>query len=415
MFPSASEREPLTRFRRRRAVGSGSAGFTLVELLVVLLILALLIALLFPAIGSAIRAARNAGVQSEIQLLSQALADFNSKNGFYPPSRLVLTESGALNPATTILAPSGATSDITLGQLSQRTASTFRKLWPKVTLHTDGTAVFADGSNTFYDFNGNGVFDSTNFMLLQGHESLVFFLGGIPLGYTNSDGTVSLSMIGFGKDPANPFSNGIVGNSMYSNNRNPALFEFAPDRLKLTSAASLPANNVAFSHGIPGYIDSLNSQQSAIPQNFYAYFSSYPNGYDPNDVNLSIDEDGNGLSPLTLNFGSSLGGTASMTPNPYTTTCSVPDATNFNQIPTYDKAQSFQIISPGNDGMYGLGGYYKANANTAALPFPADPKELNVSRNATPANPGVHTNSTDLGVRNMERDNLTNFHNGKLD
>ena len=404
MFPSASEREPLTRFRRRRAVGSGSAGFTLVELLVVLLILALLIALLFPAIASAIRSAKNAGVQSEIQLLSQALADFNSKNGFYPPSRLVLTESGALNPAVTTLAPSGATSDITLGQLSQRTASTFRKLWPKVILNTSGTAVFADGSNTFYDFNGNGVFDSTNFMLLQGHESLVFFLGGIPLSYTNSDGTVSLSMIGFGKDPANPFSNGIVNNSMYSNNRNAPLFEFATDRLKLTSAASLPANNVAFSHGIPGYVDSLNSQQSAIPQNFYAYFSSYPNGYDPNDMNLANDEDGNGLSHLTLTFASSFGGTASMTPNPYTTTSSVPNGSQLSQPPTFEKAQSFQIISPGGDGMYGLGGYYKPNATTPALPNPGDSGNANAT-----------TNSTDLGVRNLERDNLTNFHNGKLD
>ena len=403
MIPSAREREILPRFRRRRA---GAAGFTLVEVLVVILILGVLIALLFPAIGSALRAARSAAVQAEIQQLSQALADFNSKNGFYPPSRFVLTESGALSPASTTAVPSGVTADVNLGQLYQRTAITFRKLWPKVLLNTSGSQVW-DGTGHFYDFNGNGTFDNNSYMLLQGHEALVFFLGGIPLTYTNSDGTVSLSMIGFGKDPSNPFTNGIVGNVMYSNNRNPPLFEFSPDRLHLTTSGSLPANDVSYSHGIPGYVDSLNSQATAVPQNFYAYFSTNHNGYDPNDVNLAIDEDANALSPLWLSFGGNFGGssgTHSMTPNPYTTTSSVPSVTQAGQAPTYEKAQSFQIISAGTDGLFGLGGYYKADSNSPALPNPGD----GVNANAT-------TNSKDLGVRNMERDNLTNFHNGKLD
>ena len=62
---------------------------------------------------------------------------------------------------------------------------------------------------------------------------------------------------------------------------------------------------------------------------------------------------------------------------------------------------TFQIISPGVDGMYGIGGAYTPTATTA-LPYPS----LQPS--------GSATNSSDTGVRNMEGDNLTSFHNGTL-
>ena len=69
-------------------------GFTMVELLVVLTIIGLLIALLLPAITAAIRTSRSAAVQAEINSMAQALADFKSKYGDYPPSRIALDESG---------------------------------------------------------------------------------------------------------------------------------------------------------------------------------------------------------------------------------------------------------------------------------------------------------------------------------
>ena len=55
----------------------------------------------------------------------------------------------------------------------------------------------------WYDFNGNGV-DWTRPYILQGHECLVFFLGGIPLSDHPPSG---YGMTGFGKDPTNPFTN----------------------------------------------------------------------------------------------------------------------------------------------------------------------------------------------------------------
>ena len=56
----------------------------------------------------------------------------------------------------------------------------------------------------WYDFNGNGV-HGTQPYILQGHECLVFFLGGIPLQTASGYG-----MTGFGKDPTNPFTNNLT-------------------------------------------------------------------------------------------------------------------------------------------------------------------------------------------------------------
>ena len=64
--------------------------------------------------------------------------------------------------------------------------------------------------------------------ILQGHECLVFFLGGIPLQTASGYG-----MTGFGKDPTNPFTNNLNISSNYSNNRQAPFFEFNPGRLVL--------------------------------------------------------------------------------------------------------------------------------------------------------------------------------------
>src|SRR5271166_6497295 len=97
--------------RRPPARAKARGGFTMVELLMVIIIIAVLVALLLPAIQSAIRTAKNAAVSSEINQLAQALADFKSKYGDYPPSRVYLYESGAYPVSSTIQI---ATGDITL-------------------------------------------------------------------------------------------------------------------------------------------------------------------------------------------------------------------------------------------------------------------------------------------------------------
>ena len=284
--------------RRRPGAGRGPRGFTMVELLAVILILAVLIALFLPALNGALKTAKNAAVGGEINQLAQALASFKAQYGDYPPSRIYLAEDGDFGQAaSTQIAPG----NITYAQLAQRSASILRKFFPRVVINTTNNVVWPHNqTNRWYDFNGNGSFDYTTPYILQGHECLVFFLGGIVLSDSFPNPiTVSsnLGMTGFGKDPTNPFSNNIASdpnyqnnpNPMYSNNRQAPFFEFAGSRLWLDPHGT---------SGMPGYLDSLGNAtptgNPGDPINFYAYFSSYGNGgYDPNDVNFFTELDVN--------------------------------------------------------------------------------------------------------------------------
>ena len=393
-------------------------GFTLVELLVVIVILAILVALLIPAVTGAIRKTRGAAVQAEINQMAQALADFKSKYGDYPPSRVLLSENGYLNTTNTTPLPTGSSADITVGQLAQRSISALRKFWPRVVMSTTGP-VFAGGSTAWYDFNGDATFQAdatggsnafanvpTSFYL-QGHECLVFFLGGIPVtsGPVSGGGVVS-GVSGFAKDPVNPFKNATA-----TTNRTPPLFDFNPGRLRVANA-----------HGLPGYIDSFNG--TGNNNGFYVYFSTnLGTGYDPNDYNRvdtnqsspnAAETDNNGVTPLTLLFrtsfpvypsggGSATNQTSSPTPNPYTS--SLPGGASTTAV-AFQNPQSFQILAPGADGLYGVGGIYTPTGTSEVLPAEHS--------SATPAANQL-SNSADSSLRVMERDNLTNFHNGTLD
>ncbi len=141
------------------------SGFTLVELLVVILVLAILIALLLPAINAALRTARNAAVSAEINQLATALAQFKSKYGDYPPSRVYLAENGDYSVVT---AGSGSPSISTIDPTSPGGGTTSRSASsPPGPCRPSGSsgpgcssapsgAVFPAGSHIWYDFNGNG-------------------------------------------------------------------------------------------------------------------------------------------------------------------------------------------------------------------------------------------------------------------
>ena len=284
-------REP----RRRRF------GFTLVELLVVIVIIGILIGLLLPVIIAAVRKANDARIAAEIQTLASALAKFKNHYGEYPPSRVILSEQGCYSVANSGAAANGsfippvpgrlcddpggrldtgtATSprpsapDISFGTLAERSLRYIRKMFPRV--------VAPNASFSYWhDFNGNGVLDP-GFMYLEGHECLVFFLGGIPNPTLNSGGAIVYGTSGFGRNPQFPFSNpgtqGSMSNAsaaiMLSTNRTQPQYEFNGSRLLDDDL-----------DGIPGYLDPLGSGNSGT---YYAYFASYgASGYDPNDVNF---------------------------------------------------------------------------------------------------------------------------------
>jgi prepilin-type N-terminal cleavage/methylation domain-containing protein len=366
------------------------AGFTMIELLMVIIIIGILIALLLPAIQSSMRTARNAAVTSEISQLATALTNFKSRYGDYPPSRVYLSESGYFPVSNNT---SLGTGDITVGALAQRSLIALRKFFPRVVF--SATAVPSQITSTFfYDFNGNGKNDGA--YILQGDQCLVLFLGGIPTYDTASE---TYGMSGFSKNPINPFQNLTVASS-----RQQPLFEFNPSRLFADpfDVASTTFGTVA--SGLPGYYDSFGNVpppgagQTPLTLNFYAYFSAYGTGiYDPNDVNFPSEPDGNQVAPIALKFQYGTTSFSSASPNPYSTSLTV---TTSGTV-TFEKAQSFQIISAGADGLYGVGGQYVApGANPSAnVSLPLD---------------AADTSTTDAQVRIREKDNLTNFATGPL-
>ena len=409
--PLTSAHSPLTKPRK---------GFTMIEVLMVVIIIGILIALLLPAIQGAIRTAKQAAVQSEVNALAQALASFKSKYGDYPPSRVLLVENGNYGQYMSS-APLSSPAD-TIGGLAQRSLIAMRKLFPRVILSSSNSVPPQLSNTYFYDFNGNGIPDPHGY-ILQGDQCLVFFLGGIPT-YDPASQTYGLS--GFGKDPNNPFTNNISTFAMYNPNRQPPLYEFNPGRLFAdpfdVGNANLPTPTSSSAGGggggIPGYYDSLGNAPPGTggnnTLNFFVYFSGYGSGvYDPNDVNFPMETDATpapgGGPPIGLSYLWNGISDPSASPNPYTSTLTnnIPAGALPNGSPTFINAQTFQLFSPGLDGLYGVGGQFIAQTQANSTVTNSLPPNLPNTYSGT-------TTSTDSTVRQRESDNMTNFKQGPL-
>ncbi len=380
-------------------------GLTLIELLVVILIIAVLIAILVPAIMGAVQKAQEGAVVGEFSQISQAMGSFKDRFGDYPPSRILLDETGNyyqyasnLNPVSTL-----STTDITYAQLATRSLTYLQKFWPRMALLGPG-----DGAGGYYyDFNGNNKFDPP--YILQGYECLVFFLGGTPSQTIDPNGVLQWGVTGFGKNPVNPFpylgTNATAqATALVLANHDQPFYEFKPGRL-----LDFDGN------GYPGYIDSLDTTVNG--GRYIAYFSAYGNnGYDPNDNNVNsgpdlTDDNANYAGvPVTrlfsCNYAVTSGGSTTTTinspaPNPYTSGAPV----STSGVPAFYNANSFQLISAGRDRLYGLGGQWSSSAANTGSNIPLDIGILN----GTTLSP-----LGDPQIRNREQDNLTNFTTGRL-
>lgn len=348
MQSSAPGRSPRPA-RARRA----PAAFTLLELLIAIAIIGILASLILTVAGSANTKAKNAQVTVDIKDLEKGIAAFKQRFGVEPPSRITIYEVGT----TSAPAGTGWNSD-------PRSMGIIRQIWPQFDF-----SYAAEGGSI--DINGDGAFTGDGFtgttsgaIALSGAECLVFFLGGVPATLyapnpPNPPNTLIVggAPAGFSTNPADPFSVTLSGTTRTVVGTNRERFtEFDASRLFL---AKPPL--VTTAHTTNSYMDTLPGQQQP-----YLYLSSYGGqGY---DVAHELPAGPVGSQTFADVYRQGPNGSTSASPSP-----------PWN-------ANSFQIISPGFDQQYGLGGEYEQG----------DPKGLLVQ------------------TRSTERDNITNFSSGPL-
>ncbi|MCC7418713.1 MAG: prepilin-type N-terminal cleavage/methylation domain-containing protein [Planctomycetaceae bacterium] len=232
------------------------------------------------------------------------------------------TKYGEYPPSRITLYHNNTTWNDTSDQEVQRSRRIIRRFWPKFNF-----------AATTYPWSTT--------VELRGAECLVFFLGGMA-----RSGSDWKDLIGFSNNPASPFDRSATS-------RSPSFFEFKPDRL----------NNA--------YTDSANS---TIGYTFLNYVDTLP-GQDTPYLYANSD-DGSGYATDDVKSTSSMLNQNRLSTSAYQSSASG----------TYWNKNTFQIISPGFDHQFGVGGLW--NEATA---------------------------DTDLvGTRSVERDNLTNFHTSTL-
>ena len=306
---------PATTPRRR-------GGFTLLELLIVVAVIAVLIALLVPALRGVAGQANDANVRSELSNLEAGIASFHSEYGRNPPSYINLS----LNKDETAFQ-------------DQRAFATLRSIFG--TLIDQGRMVQSLKNTGFYDENTKPV--------LRGAECLVFFLGGMPAGpAVNDDGSLdtdrpSTELVGFSDNPRDPFNVSTNGGGNFfvadKARRTGPFYDFDPSRLLYPDEAG---EGFWFM-----YVDRYSGQRTPI---LYAE-SDGGRGYSEaaaaryGQVSGSVFRNPDGAPALAY--------------GPYRFTTEInadadPDAPGGSFI----NPKGYQLISPGEDGAFGVGGAY---------------------------------------------------------
>ena len=314
-------------------------AFTLIELLVVILIIAILAGLITIASFRGLKSANRVKVRNDITQLGESIENFKAKFGVYPPSRIKLSETGASPPV------GGQGYDLSLnpatGQpnnpLDYASVQFLRRLWPRINWSSTNTPPSPGTPWTGIDWNGDGL--QSPDVILEGEQCLVFFLGGIPTPLTTQSPVPTCT--GFSTNPQNPAFQVLSGGDTIQ-----PFYEF--DTSRLTTLQGLNITPTAYVYSAGGAAPPVSPFHYVYLDTYlakpYAYFGTggNRNGYNPYASQLLVPMTGC-TTPLQTSDCMSLGVW------PYAGTQLASGAVQ------YLNPNTFQIISAGEDGVFGRG------------------------------------------------------------
>ena len=293
------------RYAPQRVLGH---GFTLVEMMVVIVIIGILAGLITGAVVAARTAARRAAIKMEIEQLQMAVQEYKNKYGEYPPD---FTGIDSTDVAVVTVAKAAVNRHLRK-RFPRYDYSAFADPFMQMTRHLRDN----------YDLN---------VMEFDAATALAFWLGGLPENKPASGEKWILA--GFHSNPENPFQTGLP--------RDPEsrLFEFDPERLRQDNRPNVL-------HYFP---DGVAAAAGAPYVYFRAHRSATTGRYEYGDV---FD-----VSSTSTFVPSSYSHTTTNVAVPYLESDSTsPPAGDTPATERYWRAlETFQILSPGLDGLYSEG------------------------------------------------------------
>jgi general secretion pathway protein G len=286
-------------------------AWTLIELLIVISIIVVLVSLTLSAVMYFLYKPAEVRARHEMSQMDGAVQQFKTKYDVdYVPSQIKIARNYASYNLNVAL---DRDSVDYLTKTIGRNSPNFTKKWqsPGPTGGILWTPAMQVG----------------DYEILEGHQCLVFFLGGL---CTQSGG--QFNPVGFSTDASNPDVPPAKGSGVGP------FHDFNPNRLQV------PPNKKFF----PAYLDSYSPHPNGITQ-YYAYFSSYKkdNGYNRyrTDGSLTFPTSGPASTAPIMSDCVSLGLW------PY---ASQPPGTQ-GGAPSYLRSKDWQIICAGQDGAFGPG------------------------------------------------------------
>jgi prepilin-type N-terminal cleavage/methylation domain-containing protein len=315
----------MTQRQRNRGV---RPAFTLIEILVVITIIAILVSLTAAAVMRGLGKGQETVASSEIGELQAKLANVikNPANPLvFVPSRLHLSKTNNYNAALPLDRDSVAFLQARFGK---HACFDFQNPPP---------------GGQFIDWNGDG--NASEELYLEGEQCLVFHLGGVPVYSPANNVNGPIAMVGFSNDPQNPAKTPGAGEK-----RQGPYFEFQSNRLRQKQSV-IPGNTAGAV--FPEYLDPWVQTGGNAKRQPFAFFASY------NVEGAGLyDKYGTSDCPSLLTH---LGLPADPAVLPY-------------QFPggLWLNPSSFQIISAGQDGHFGIGGATWSRAGTTDQQYGKD-------------------------------------------